>query len=116
MATVNSNISQSPTQSAPGVMEFPIGDSSFLQKIKYDPSAFQLTVTMKNGAEYIHFQVFPATVDAMMQAPSKGKFYGQNIVGKNPSAKVIDKNVGKPVRPLAKGPVRKESKRGTHGR
>lgn len=117
MATVNSNISHQPTQAAPGVMEFPIGDSSFLQKIKYDPAAFQLTVTMKNGAEYVHFQVFPATVDAMIQAPSKGKFYASEIKGKSPSANIINKNVGKQVRPLAKGPVRKETKtRGTHER
>lgn len=116
MATINSNpLFAAPAASVPGIREEPIGDSSFLQKIKYDAATFQLTVTMKNGAEYVHFQVFPATVDAMMQAPSKGSFYASEIKGKNPSSNIIDKNVGKPVRPLAKGPVHKEI-RGTHGR
>lgn len=115
MATVNSNPLFAAPAASSSVREEPIGDSSFLQKIKYDASTFQLTVTMKNGAEYVHFMVFPATVDQMMQSPSKGKFYAQNIKGANPSSRLINKNVGPQVRPLAKGPVHKETRR-THGR
>lgn len=72
-----------------------IGDSSFLQHISYDSSTMQLTVTMKNGAEYIHQQVYPQTADDFMQAPNKGQYYGKVIRGAHPSTRIVNKTVGK---------------------
>lgn len=92
MATVTQNpaLASSPSK----VREEPIGDSSFIQKIKYDSAQLQLTVTMKNGSEYVHFMVYPATVDQFMQSPSKGSFYAKNIKGKGLSTRIISKTTG----------------------
>lgn len=112
MATVN--VHPATAQGAPGkVREEPIGDSSWLAKIKYDPQSLQLTVTTKRGDEYVHFYVFPATVDQLMQAPSKGRFYAQQIKGRGFSTRVISKTTGEPYRNPGK-PV--EPGRRTHGR
>lgn len=116
MATISVNPALAAHAAPSTIREEGLVESSFLQKIKYDSTTLQLTVTMKNGAEYVHFYVFPMTVDQLMQSPSKGSFYATQIKGKNPGTRLIDKNVGKAVRPLAKGPIHQENKRRTHGR
>lgn len=69
--------------------------SSFLQQFKYDDKTFQLTVTMKTGAQYVYNSVDPATFNDLMEAPSKGKFYADYIKGRFGMAnRVVDKNVG----------------------
>jgi hypothetical protein len=117
MATVNQLASLLPTASSSGLgkIEEPIGDSSWIAKIKYDPALFQLTVTTKRGDEYVHFMVYPMTVQQMMQAPSKGRFYATNIKGKGLATKVISKSTGGSSENLARGP-KKEHGRKAHGR
>lgn len=111
MATVNQAAALTPAPSK--IIEQPIGDSSWIAKIKYDPAQLQLTVTTKEGSEYVHFMVYPATVDQLLQAPSKGRFYAEQIKGKGISVRTITKTTGKPLRNPAKGPVQA---RRTHGR
>ena len=113
MATLAQSTPSAPSPSV--VREVPIVDSSWLTKIKYDPSIFQLTITTKRGDEYVHFMVYPAMVDQMLQAPSKGKFYADNIKGKGLSNRVITKATGKPLRNPAKGPTH-TTREAQHGR
>lgn len=98
MAIVVQHEAVSQQAEASQIRKVPIGDSSFIQEVSYDPSTFQMTVTMKNGAQYIHWYVYPAIFDSMMQSPSKGKFYAEVIKGKHPSTRTITKNVGKAVK------------------
>lgn len=103
MASINSHPATQPMGQA--IHDIPIADSSFLQNIKYDPVTYQMTVTMKNGAQYVHFYVYPQTFQQLMESPSKGKFYAQAIKGKNPASKVVIKNIGPQVRNPLKGPL-----------
>lgn len=108
MASINQHPAMQQSQGK--LLEIPIGDSSFLQHFKYDAASFQLTVTMKNGSQYIHFYVYPGTVDQLIQAPSKGKFYADNIKGKYPGARTVSKGAGKPIHNPLKGPIEHERK------
>lgn len=76
------------------VREEPITESGWLSKVRYDASQMMLTVTLKSGAEYVHYMVYPQQFEDMMQSPSKGSFYAKNIKGKGLSTSVIDKKVG----------------------
>lgn len=119
MATVTQHPSLSDKKSSPSmaIREEPIGDSSWLMKIKYDPSTLQLTVTTKGGSEYVHFFVYPMTVDQLMQSPSKGAFYARQIKGKGLSTRVISKTTGAAERNPARGPIEhKQPGRKPHGR
>lgn len=113
MSTVNQNpaFNQAPAKAK----EEPIGDSSFIAKIKYDPAQLALTVETKSGNEYVHFMVYPATYEQFMLAPSKGRFYNQVIRGKGLSTKIISHDTGPQPRNPARGPIKKTSG-GTHGR
>lgn len=75
----------------------PISKSSFLQNIDYDPSSLQMTVTLKSGAQYVYFQVYPNTYQDFIKAPSKGKFYADVVKGLHKSTRTIDKTVGKQI-------------------
>ena len=75
--------------------EMPIGDSSFLQLVTYDPQSFQMTVTMKSGAQYQYFQVYPQVMEDFMQARNKSKYYADAIRGKMQGTRTIDKTIGK---------------------
>lgn len=98
MAIVVQHAAIAQQNEASQIRKVPIGESSFLQEIEYDPSTFQMKVTMKNGAQYIHWYVYPAIFDSMMQSPSKGKFYASVIKGQNPSTRIINKNIGKRIK------------------
>lgn len=113
MATIAGAANQPPA-TASKVREEPIGDSSFIAMIKYDPAQLQLTVTTKRGDEYVHFYVFPATVDQFLQSPSKGAFYNAQIKGKGIGVRTITKKTGPPARNLARGPVEHQTGR-RHG-
>lgn len=115
MATLAQPSIAAPNSAPSTVHEVPVVESSWLMKIKYDPATLQLTITTKGGSEYVHFMVYPATFDQLMQAPSKGRFYAQNIKGKGLSSRVITKTVGKPLRNPAKGPTHHAPRR-AHGR
>jgi hypothetical protein len=97
MAIVVQNPALSARSSTTGKTEMPIAQSKFLMDASYDPQSLQLTVTMKNGAQYIHFYVYPAVMEQFMTARSKGEFYSKNIKGKHPSTRVITKAVGKKI-------------------
>lgn len=116
MATVNmlASLLPSATPSATGKIEEPVGDSSWIAKIKYDPSVFQLTVTTKRGDEYVHFMVYPMTVQQFLQSPSKGKFYASQIKSKGLSSRIISKGTGGAERNIARGPAKTGRKE--HGR
>lgn len=77
--------------------EMPEAKSSFLMNASYDSKSLQLTVTMKNGAQYIYFYVYPNVWEDFQKAPSKGEFYAKLVRGKHASTRIIDKNVGKKV-------------------
>lgn len=78
--------------------EMPIGDSSFLQKVSYDATAQSMTVTMKNGSQYVYSQVNPGMMENFMQAQNKGEYYSR-VVKKTlgGSQRIVDKTVGKAV-------------------
>lgn len=94
MATIIQPAAFGGTQASPSVREEPINTSSWLQKFKYDASQMTLTVTLKSGAEYVHYMVYPQTFEDLMQAPSKGSYYAKNIQGNGLSSSLIDKKVG----------------------
>lgn len=109
------SINQHPAfgqQSTKGIREIPCVESSFIQNFRYDPSTFQLSVTMKNGAQYLHFYVYPMMIDQLMAAPSKGKFYA-DVIKKSgaPSTKITHKEIGPQVRNPLKGPVQHEPRK-----
>jgi hypothetical protein len=79
------------------LQELPIADSKFLQNVSYDPDNSQMTVTMKNGAQYVYFNIPPGTMEDFAESKSKGKFYADNIRGQASSQRTIDKTVGKKV-------------------
>lgn len=95
MALVVQHPSTAPKQKQSGITELVVDDSSFLQHLKYDAANLQLTVTMKTGAQYIHWYVYPMTFNQMIESPSKGEFYAKVIKGRNPSTRTISKNIGK---------------------
>lgn len=96
---------------AKGLRDIPTLESSFLEHFRYDPSTFQLTVTMKNGAQYLHFYVYPMTIDQLIASPSKGKFYNDVIRGKSPGVAVTHKTIGPQVRNPLKGPVKHDQRK-----
>lgn len=108
-------IAQSPFTTAAqknGAQDIPTVDSSFLENFKYDAETKQLVVTMKNGAQYLHFGVEQQTVEGLIKAPSKGKFYA-NVIKKSgsPATKVTHKEIGPANRNPLKGPVKHEQRK-----
>lgn len=86
---------QSPQQQSQ-VQDLPMaGESSWIANLHYDPNTLQLTMTTKKGAQYTHFYVFPMQFQQMLESPSKGEYYSKLIKGKHPSARLVDKNVGR---------------------
>ncbi len=111
MATINQHPAFGPQGGAKGLRDVPTVESSFIENFRYDPSTFQLTVTMKNGAQYLHFYVYPMTMDQLMASPSKGKFYNEVIKGKSPGVAVTHKEIGPQVRNPLKGPKHEQRKK-----
>jgi hypothetical protein len=85
---------QTPTTSAAALKEVDTPESSVFAKLSYDSSTFQLTATFKSGTQHVYFFVFPAVAEQLFQSPSKGKFFTENIKGKNLSFKTINRNTG----------------------
>ena len=73
----------------------PIADSSYLEHIEYDPQNLQMTVTMKSGAQYLYFYVYPNIMSGFIEAPSKGEYYAKVVRGQHQATRIINKNVGK---------------------
>lgn len=81
-------------QSQKNLIEMPIADSSYLQHVSYDPANLQMTVIMKSGGQYVYSQISPNIMEEMIKAPSKGKFYADQIRGLSEATRTIDKTVG----------------------
>lgn len=94
MALVVQHSSIAPKKSSS--KDMPVAeDSSFLEHLKYDPASFQLTVTMKTGAQYIYGNIQPDVVDDFFETKEKGSYYAKVIKGRYPSTTTISKNIGK---------------------
>lgn len=88
---------RNPTIKEHGLIE----DSVFMQQATYNEDSQQLTITMKNGGQYIYSGIFKSLFDDFLEAPSKDKFYNQMIKGNDgPATKIINKDVGKRVKKL----------------
>lgn len=74
-----------------------IEDSGFLMAISYDPDVAQMTVTMKGGSQYTYSSIDPVTFERFKQSRNKGKFYSDEIRGKEKASRVVNKTIGKPV-------------------
>lgn len=53
--------------------------SSNLEAVGYEPRDSSLLVHFKNGTRYKYLNVPQATFDALMRAPSKGRYFNGNI-------------------------------------
>ena len=87
-----------PSAAPRGLVEMPVAKSKVIQHVSYDPQSLQMTVTMKNGAQYIHFYVYPNVMDDFIKAGSKGEFYSKVVKGKHPATRQVSKNVGKAIK------------------
>jgi hypothetical protein len=56
--------------------------SSNLKGVGYEPGDSSLVVHFMNGTLYKYLRVPQATFDALMRAPSKGRFFNDNIKDK----------------------------------
>lgn len=59
-------------------------DSSMLAAAGYDPGSRMLVVLFNNGKAYQYFDVPQEDYEALMEAPSKGKFMHSHILGYYP--------------------------------
>jgi hypothetical protein len=57
-----------------------INRSSFIQRVCYDKAQSYMIISLR-GTYYHYCELPPATLDALMSAPSMGQFYNQNIKG-----------------------------------
>ena len=55
--------------------------SSNLSGAGYDPESREMTVIFTSGGEYVYSEVDQATFDGLLQAPSPGRYFAQNIRG-----------------------------------
>jgi hypothetical protein len=63
--------------------------SSLITSVSYDAASKKLTVaTTQNGATYAFTGVPQSVVTELTNAPSKGRFFNQNIRGRFPTTKV----------------------------
>jgi KTSC domain len=60
-----------------------INRSSFIQRVCYDKAQNYMIISLR-GTYYHYCELPPATLDALMGAPSMGQFYNQNIKGWGP--------------------------------
>lgn len=99
MAIVVQNPALTKNQKATSHMrEMPIAKSQFLQNVSYDPKNLQMTVTMKNGAQYVYSQVNPGVMEDFIKAGSKGEFYSKVVKGQYSASRQITKNIGKAIK------------------
>jgi len=57
-----------------------INRSSFIQRVCYDKAQSYMIISL-HGTYYHYCELPPATYDGLMDAPSTGHFYNQNIKG-----------------------------------
>lgn len=105
MATLASNPFNKSAVKEGSPLDIPTIESSFLENFKYDSSTQQLSVTMKNGAQYLYFSVEPHIIEQLGKSPSKGSFYANTIKGKYPGQPIVPKTIGPQIRNPLKGPT-----------
>lgn len=54
-------------------------DSSMFNEVGYDEETKELRVRFKNGREYVYEGVEDNVYNDLLEATSKGKFFGKNI-------------------------------------
>lgn len=79
-------------------VDMPIGDSSFLQNVSYDSKNQQMTVTMRNGGQYVYSSISKDVAQDFMESKDKGRFYTDTIKNNYPSQRTVNKTVGKAVK------------------
>jgi hypothetical protein len=57
----------------------PVGRSSALRSVGYDPETLDLEVEFESGAVYRYLDVPPEVVEGFIDAPSKGAFLTEHI-------------------------------------
>lgn len=109
MALVILHPAISAQQGKAKTMEMPVVESGFLMHVSYDQENLQMTVTMKNGAQYLYSYVYPNAMSDFLEARSKGEFYSRAVKGRYESTRIITKSVGKKISQKSK------TQRRTHG-
>lgn len=70
--------------------------SSFLEKVDYDETQYQMTVTFKGGKNQSKYLfVYPATWLSFKQSPDHSSFYSKAIKGKLLSVNIVKHTLGK---------------------
>lgn len=62
-------------------MDWIAGNSSNIERFKYDATNQVLTVEFKNGGAYNYFDVIESVFEEMKNAESRGKYLAQRIKG-----------------------------------
>lgn len=65
-------------------------ESTLLATSDYDTSAQRLWLELRCGAVYCYFDVPPAVHQGLIEAPSKGAYFNQNIRGSFPYQRQTD--------------------------
>jgi hypothetical protein len=60
------------------ITRFPVG-SKALAAIGYSKRLRALEIEFRNGATYRYLEISPSVYEALMRAPSKARFYDENI-------------------------------------
>ena len=61
---------------------------SFISNVSYDQAAQKLTVALTKGTTYAFTGVPQKIVTELANAPSRGRFFNQNVRGRFPTTKV----------------------------
>jgi hypothetical protein len=78
-------------------------ESTTLATVGYDESLKQLQLEFCSRAVYLYFGV-PATVyEALLDAPSKGRYFNGNIRGRYPYRQILGSNPALPSAEVAAG-------------
>jgi hypothetical protein len=79
---ISSHASGAPLPEEPGIVSrirrIPV-ESTALAGVGYSKRLRALEIEFRNGAIYRYLKVEPAVYDALLRAPSKARFYDENI-------------------------------------
>ena len=76
-------------------MRFAIVESTTLATVGYDEAQELLELEFCSGAVYLYFGVPPTVHQALLGAPSKGKYFNQNIGRRFRYCSIPDCNAGR---------------------
>ena len=62
--------------------------SSSVASVGYDPETRTMEIEFHSGSVYEYQEVPPEVFQALMEAPSKGRFFANEIRGQYPSSRV----------------------------